>query len=337
MTDMAPAPGTEPAVCLIIVTSESAGVLPRCLAAVAAQTRLPDRVIVIDNASDDGSATVAEREVARLPALAGRTTVRRAERNLGFAAANNLGVVMADTDLIALLNPDAFPEPPWLESLLAAAAAHPEAAAFGSLQMMAGEPGIVDGCGDVYHMSGLTWRAGHGRALRPDDLLGREVFSACAAAVLYRRPAFVSAGMFDEDFFCYLEDVDLGFRLRLGGHAARHVPAAVVHHVGSSSSGGRRSAFAVYHGHRNLVWCFVKNMPQPLFALLLLPHFAQTIVALATAARRGQAGVVLAAKRDALARLGTFLGKRRVVHGRGRRPAPWWRIWRMLDGGWWRW
>lgn len=334
MTDMAP--GAEPVVCLIIVTCNSAGPLPRCLAAVAAQTRLPDRVIVIDNASTDGSATTAERKVAGLPALAGRTMVRRLERNLGFAAANNLGVGMAGTELVALLNPDAFPEPHWLEALVAAAAAHPEAAAFGSLQMMDGAPGIVDGCGDVYHVSGLTWRAGHGRALRPGDLIGREVFSACAAAALYRRPAFMAAGQFDEDFFCYLEDVDLGFRLRLGGHAARHVPAAVVHHVGSASSGGRGSPFAVYHGHRNLVWCFVKNMPQPLFALLLLPHFAQTIVTFAVAVRRGQAGVFLAAKRDALARLGTFLGRRRVVHAAGRRRASWWHIWRTLDGGWWR-
>jgi GT2 family glycosyltransferase len=333
---MTPAVGTQPAVCLIIVSWNSASELPRCLGAVAAQTRLPDRVIVIDNASDDASATVAEREVARLPALAGRTDLHRLERNLGFAAANNMAVGMADGDLVALLNPDAFPEPSWLESLLAAAAAHPEAAAFGSLQMMDGSPGIVDGCGDVYHVSGLTWRAGHGRALRSDDLREREVFSACAAAALYRRPAFVAAGLFDEDFFCYLEDVDLGFRLRLGGHAARHVPAAVVHHVGSASSGGRRSSFAVYHGHRNLVWCFVKNMPQPLLTLLLLPHLAQTIVTFTTAVCRGQAGAFLAAKRDALTRLGTFLRKRRLVHGPGRRTASWWRIWRMLDGGWWR-
>jgi GT2 family glycosyltransferase len=202
--------------------------------------------------------------------------------------------------------------------------------------MMDGATGIVDGCGDVYHVSGLTWRAGHGRTLRPDDLLGREVFSACAAAALYRRAAFVAVGMFDEDFFCYLEDVDLGFRLRLGGYAARHVPAAVVHHVGNSSSGGRGSAFSVYHGHRNLVWCFVKNMPQPLFAFLLLPHLAQTIFSFVVFGCRGQAGVFLAAKRDALARVGTFLGKRRVVHAPGRRRGSWWRIWRTLDGGWWR-
>jgi GT2 family glycosyltransferase len=202
--------------------------------------------------------------------------------------------------------------------------------------MLDGRPDVVDGCGDVYHVSGLSWRAGHGRPLHPDHLEEREVFSVCAAAALYRRDAVVAVGMFDEDFFCYLEDVDLGFRLRLAGHAARHVPSAVVRHVGSSSSGGRHSPFAIYHGHRNMVWCFVKNMPQPLFAGLLLPHLAQTIVTFLVMWRRGRAHAFLVAKRDALAGLPAILRKRTHARRAGQWRVGWRRIWRVLDAGWWR-
>ena len=95
-----------------------------------------------------------------------------------------------------------------------------------------------------------------------------EIFAPCAAAALYRRAAFLEAGGFDEHFFCYMEDVDLGFRLRLLGYRCGYAPAAIVHHVGSGTTGAR-SPFTVYHGHRNLVWTYVKNMPTPWFWLYL--------------------------------------------------------------------
>jgi GT2 family glycosyltransferase len=88
-----------------------------------------------------------------------------------------------------------------------------------------------------------------------------EIFSPCAAAALYRRSALLEVGGFDEDFFCYVEDVDLGFRLRLAGYRCLYVPLSVAHHIGSGTTGGKNSDFSVYHGHRNLVWAFVKNMP----------------------------------------------------------------------------
>jgi GT2 family glycosyltransferase len=88
---------------------------------------------------------------------------------------------------------------------------------------------------------------------------------------LYRRSALIELGGFDEDYFCYVEDVDLGFRLRLAGHQCLYIPSSIVHHVGSGSTGGKNSDFAVYHGHRNLVWTYVKDMPGFLFWLFLIP------------------------------------------------------------------
>ncbi|MFN3398776.1 MAG: glycosyltransferase family 2 protein [Ferrovibrio sp.] len=89
-----------------------------------------------------------------------------------------------------------------------------------------------------------------------------EAFGPCAAAALFRADAFRAAGGFDESLFCYMEDVDLAFRLRFAGERAMQIPAARVRHVGGGSVGG--SEFAVYHGARNSVWCFVKNIPAAL-------------------------------------------------------------------------
>jgi GT2 family glycosyltransferase len=277
--------------------------------------------VVVDNASSDGSAAHAET----FP----RVVVQRMKDNLGFAGGNNAAFAHIDTEFVALLNPDAFPAPDWLERLLAAAKAHPNASAFGSRQLCACDPEVLDGIGDSYHMSGLVWRERYGHRQRERDLASGEIFSPCAAAALYRRQALADAGGFDEDYFCYVEDVDLGFRLRLAGHKAMYVPDAVVHHVGSTSTGGQRSDFSVYHGHRNLVWTFVKNMPAGLFWLLLPIHVLLNLATIGIFMCRGQAGVILRAKRDAIKGLPKAWRKRKQIqYGR---VASVREIWRVLD------
>jgi GT2 family glycosyltransferase len=318
-------------VTVIIVNWNGGDGLIRCLSCLAAQEPLPERIVVVDNGSTDGSADAAERAAAADSRLASRMVWHRTGRNLGFAAANNFAVSQCDTEFVALLNPDAFPEPRWLDALLSAARRHPAAAAFGSLQLLDAAEGIVDGSGDVYHVSGLSWRAGHGRPPTPAAREDREIFSACAAAVLYRRDAFLAVGGFDEDFFCYFEDVDLGFRLRLAGWQARHVPGAVVRHAGGGSVGSAGPDFALVHGHRNLAWCFVKNMPGPLFAALLIPHLLQTMVSLFVFWTRGQGRPIVNAKGQALAQLPRMWRKRRAVQASRRASCR--DIWRVLDAG----
>jgi GT2 family glycosyltransferase len=178
---------------------------------------------------------------------------------------------------------------------------------------------MLDGIGDRWHASGLAWRDGHGRQLRPADLEAREIFSACAAAALSRRAAVVAAGGFDEDYFCYGEDVDLGFRLRLAGHEARYVPDAVVEHVGGASS---TSQFATYFGHRNLAWTLVKNTPGPVLPVALLAHLSQSILGWVILGCRGRGAAFLRAKRDAVAGLGRCWQKRRGVQA-ARRVSTW--------------
>lgn len=306
----------------------------RCLGSLAAQSLLPDRIILLDTASPDDAVAASRRAIAADPRLAGRAEVRPLGANLGFAAACNIGLALADTPLVALLNPDAFAEPEWLARLVAAAAAHPAAAAFGSRQMLAEQPDVLDGLGDCYHLAGLAWRGGHGRRLRPADLEGREIFSACAAAALYRRDAVLGVGGFDEVFFCYMEDVDLGFRLRLAGHTARSVPDAVVHHVGAASSRGDGGRTAAYFGHRNRIWTHVANMPAPLLAASLPLHVFLTILAGVVLTARGHGGEFVRATAAAIGGLPAAWRKRRRVQAS--RVASTAAIWRMLDKSLWR-
>lgn len=306
---------TTVSVAVLIVNFNSGPLLGECLRHVCAQTRRPERVIVVDNASNDGSADWAECDY---PGVA----VVRLESNQGFAAANNLAARQAgEVDWLALLNPDAFPKPDWLERLLAATDRHPECASFGSRLLDANDPGRLDGTGDVYHVSGLAWRRDHGWPVISGADEAGEIFAPCAAAALYRRDAFLEAGGFDEDYFCYFEDVDLGFRLRLLGYRCRYVPDAVVRHVGSAVT-GRRSPFSLYHGHRNLVWTWCKNMPALLFWLYLPQHVLLNLCTVLWYALRGQGITLLRAKWDALRGLPRCWRQRRVIQTR-RRISAW--------------
>lgn len=293
-------------VTVIIVNHNAGEYLAKCLAALAAQTVAPKRVVVVDNASTDGS--LAELET-RYPCV----YLIKSQENLGFAAANNLAVATAvETDWIALLNPDAFPEPDWLEAFQNTALANPEYSFFCCRMLKADDPTALDGAGDSYHVSGLAWRKFHGCKALGNAMRQQEVFAPCAAAALYRRAAFLEAGGFDEAYFCYMEDVDLAYRLRLLGHRCLYVPSAVVHHVGSGIV-GRRSDFATYHGHRNLVWTYVKNMPGYLFWLYLPQHVLINIASIIWLGLRGQGRVILTAKRDALRQLPRVWRQRRSI------------------------
>ncbi len=212
---------------------------------------------------------------------------------------------------------------------MSSAQRNPEFHVFGSKLVNASDPMLLDGEGDAYHVSGLVWRMGHGAPVPAVAENEREVFSPCAAAALYRRSALLEAGGFDEDYFCYVEDVDLGFRLRLAGHRCLYVPLSVAHHVGSGTTGGRHSDFAIYHGHRNLVWTFVKDMPGLLFWLLLPLHVLLNLVSVIWFVLRGRGGVILRAKRDAVLGLPKMWRKRQQIQKM--RLASIGDIWRVLD------
>jgi GT2 family glycosyltransferase len=265
---------------------------------------------VVDNASKDGA-------VDALAAHHPDVEVLRPGGNVGFAAGNNAAARAADgCEWLALLNPDAFPEPDWLAALAEAGRENPDCAVIGSRLDRATVPGELDGTGDVYHVSGLAWRRDHRRRVE-EGAAGGEVFSVCAAAAMYRRDAFLAAGGFDERFFCYFEDTDLVFRLRLAGHRCRYEPRSVSRHVGSGTS-GVESAFTVYHSHRNLVWTYVKNMPGALVWVYLPQHLLLNLLSVGWFSIRGRSRAILAAKRDAVRGLPRVLRERRAIQA-GRR------------------
>jgi GT2 family glycosyltransferase len=294
----------------VVVAHDSGGYLDEIAESLARLTLKPRRVIVVDNASSD-------RAVEALSERHSEVEVLRPGRNLGFAAANNEGARAAEgCEWIALLNPDAFPEPSWLEELAEAARKHPDCSLIGSRLVRATAPSELDGTGDVYHVSGLAWRRDHRLPLEDGSPAG-EVFSVCAAAAMYRRDAFLSAGGFDERFFCYFEDTDLAFRLRLQGHRCWYEPRSVARHVGSGTA-GVESDFTLYHSHRNLVWTYVKNMPGALFWIYLPQHLLLNVLSVGWFSIRGQWRPILTAKRDALRGLPRVLRDRRAVQAKRR-------------------
>ena len=201
--------------------------LPGLLDSLAAQTRPADEVLVVDNGSTDGSLELLRaRGVRTLPL----------ERNTGFAYAANRGIEAVSTEAVALVNTDVVLDPRWLEQALARLEGDDGLASVATKMVLLDRPHVLDDAGDELRRDGVAHQRGHGR--RDDgrwDAPG-EAFSACAGAALYRRGAVLTAGGFDERLFSYLEDVDLGLRLRLAGWRCGYEPA-VARHARHGSSG----------------------------------------------------------------------------------------------------
>jgi len=290
---------------VIIVNYNGGDFIQAAVDHLARQTCPADEVIIIDNASCDGSAD--RLDLSALP----KSRLIRQDINLGFAAANNLAARQAAGDWLVLLNPDTEPQPDWLEKLLHATARHPEASMFASAQIDAVDHRTLDGAGDCYFILGIPWRGGFG--LRADELPNEgECFSPCGASALFRKSAFLDAGGFEESFFCYCEDVDLGFRLRLKGEHCIFVPDAVVRHHGSAIS-GRYSDFTIRLGTGNRLRTYLANMPPLALAFTLPGHVLATLYLYLRALGKPQARSMRRGIGEALKTLPDVLRRRRAI------------------------
>jgi GT2 family glycosyltransferase len=303
--DLSAAPEiTAPEITVVVVNYNGGDYLRGCLRSLARQTYPNFETIVVDNASTDGSLeTIVEAPV--------RLSVLKQDANLGFAAANNLGARAGKGKWLALLNPDAEAEPGWLAALMQAAADRPSHRLVASLQISLHDPSKLDGAGDCYLAWGYAWRGGFGHPVSATPKAG-ECFAPCGAAALYPRDVFPDAGGFDERYFCYHEDVDLGFRLRLLGERCQFAPQAVVRHAGSALT-GRASRFSVFLGVRNGVWTWVKNMPGFLLPLTAPVWTIGAIALLVRGAARGVFGATLDGFVAGLRDLGPALAARREL------------------------
>lgn len=300
-------------IAVVIVNWNSGSYLQKYLQSLKTQTLKPARIIVVDNASTDDSLKGLEDNFLDCEFI-------KLESNTGFAFANNFAVKKAeDCDWIAFLNPDAFANADWLEKLSQAAGEFPECVSFGSHMLRHGSD-RMDGTGDVYHVCGSAWRRDYGVLSSKVKRKAQEIFSPCAAASFIRRDVFSDAGGFDENFFAYFEDVDLGFRLQLKGYASRYVPDAVVEHVGSAST-SRYSDFAVYHGQRNLIWSYIRNMPR--FWYYLPQHLIFNLVALVWFTLKGKGVPVFRAKWHALKEFPRVWSLRKKTQEERKGPPSW--------------
>jgi GT2 family glycosyltransferase len=261
------------------------------LASVAGQTVAPAEVLVVDDGSTDGSAAIAEAAGARVLRLA---------ENGGFARAANAGLAAVGSEAVALVNTDVVLDADWLERALAALGASEGAVATKLLDL--DDPAILYSAGDVLRRDGVCEQRGRfERDMGAYDEPG-EVFSACAGAALYRRVAVLGAGGFDERLGMYLEDVELGLRLRLAGWGCAWEPRAVARHAGAGSSGGPGALI-----ERNTLLLVARH-----FRLRWLPLVAYRQLGWAWhAARDGRLREHLAGVRMALPLLPAFLRDRR--------------------------
>lgn len=306
-------------VSIVVVNYNGNAHLPALLDSLARQTWRDFTLVVVDNGSSDGS-------LATLEAARGRfaLTLIRNAANRGFAPACNQGIAATRTPWIVMLNNDTRPEPDWLERLMATVSQPPDPAIgmVASKLLRARQPDQIDSAGIALDWTGIAWDWRGGDQDDPAESEPVEVFGPCGGAALYARTMIEDVGGFDEDFFAYLEDVDLAWRARLAGWRCLLQPRARVLHAHSSTLGDA-SPRKRYLLARNKVWLLVKDYPAPWFWLLLPIIAVYDLLAVSYGVvRRGD----LASLRGRLAglrRLPAFWRKRRTIQRRGPDVANW--------------
>jgi GT2 family glycosyltransferase len=310
-------------VSVVVVNWNGKYLMGDCLDSLEKQTYSPTEIIVVDNGSTDGSLQWLE---ARYP----RVRVVNLPENRGFAGGCNAGIEAASGSLIALLNNDAVADPGWLEALVEVIRGRPDVGMVASKMILRHQPTVVDSTGISIDATGVAWDRRVGQSAETEEQV-EEIFGPCAGAALYRHELFTDIGGFDDDFFMYLEDVDLAWRARLAGWRCVYAPSALVMHAHSASA-VEDSPFQLFHLARNHVWTVVKNYPAPdvfwhLPAIVLfnfLSSWGAVIQPRPEATTSAARLATLRGKLAALRRLPDFLTKRRQVQNRCRVPS--WRV-----------
>jgi GT2 family glycosyltransferase len=246
---------------VIVVNMNGRRFLERCLSSLAAQTYSPVEIFLVDNGSTDGSQAWVAEHFPLVRVIANTT-------NRGFAAANNQGIALAEGDFVALLNNDAWVEADWLERMVAAAERDPAIGMVAPLMVLANHPQVIDSAGVQVDRCGISWDRAGGWAVSQGPGADEPIFGPSGGAALYRRQLLEQVGGFDEDYFIYLEDVDLAWRARWLGWQAAYVPAARVYHIHSGTN-REGSAFKTYWLARNKIQMIAKNYPLPQLWLYL--------------------------------------------------------------------
>lgn len=244
---------TNPRVIVVVPTLAGGEPLKECLAALGRQSFRGFEAVVVDNSGG----------ALKLDGLAGLARVLAAKTNLGYGGAINFGMRECPAgEFVAALNDDAAPDPEWLAALVQAAEGRDDAGMWASsVRLSTGE---LDSAGMLLYGDGSSKQRGHRR--KPDEFAAMEdVLMPSGSAALYRRAMLDEVGGFDEDFFLYCEDTDLGLRAQWAGWKCVYVPGAIVEHRYSQSA-GRVSPLKAYYVERNRLAVAIKNFPWPMLA-----------------------------------------------------------------------
>ncbi len=250
-----------PLISVIIPNWNGAHHLPICLDSLGRQTYPHFEVIVVDNNSDDDSLALLESEYTEVRVIP-------LKENQGYAGGVNVGIRAAQGEIIVVLNNDTEADHRLLEELWAGLERHPEAGAATSKMLLFDQRQVINSAGDFYTLDGIpgnrgVWQRDEGQFDREE-----KVFSAHGGASAFRRSMLMELAskgqpeVFDEDFFAYCEDVDLGWRAQLAGYQCLYVPTATVYHRLSATGGGK---IASYYTGRNFIYVLAKDYPASLF------------------------------------------------------------------------
>jgi GT2 family glycosyltransferase len=240
---------------VVVLNWNGTRVIERCLHSLYEQTYRPLEVIVVDNASTDGSEELVKDKFPWVKLVAN-------EKNLGFGGGNNVGIRASQGRYIMMLNNDTRLDPACIAELKKAIEKDEKYGACASKILLEYEDNLIDAAGIVVCPDGLS--IGRGR-LEKGNLYDeeKEVFFASDCACLYRREMLEDMGLYDADFFAYADETDMGWRAQLRGWRCIYTPGAKVYHFHSASS-GTYSPFKAFLAERNRIWVAVKNFPIPL-------------------------------------------------------------------------
>ena len=310
----------HPFVSAIVVNWNGGDLLQQALGSLFAQTWPALEVILVDNGSIDGSPERAER------CFGDRLRVIRNLKNDGFAAGNNAGFAAARGEWLFLLNSDAVCPPEVIAELMAFAAGKPDVGQLACRVVQADKPNFYDSAGLLLYPDGIARPRGWQEKDQGQYDRAEEVLAPHGCACALRKAMLDQIGTFDEDFFCYFEDLDLGVRGQLAGWKCWYVPTSAVRHK-KSSTAGNYSVFKAYHVERNRLYCLWKWMPR--FLIFVSPLFTLNRYALQGYAAHTRQGLsadfvkeyslarlfllLIQARIAALYRLPRMLAKRRQI------------------------
>lgn len=221
-------------------------------------SELIGEVIIIDNGSSDSSKDYINNATFNFP-----VKLIENSQNMGFAPAVNQGISIAKHEYIFSLNNDTEVKKGSIRHMVELISSGEDIFSVQAKMLQYNNKDLIDDVGDEYNL--LAWTKKTGENHSSDEYTEvKDIFSSCAGAALYRKSLLKELGMFDDNFFAYMEDVDLALRSRINGYRNLLCPQAVVYHIGSATSGSRHNEFKVRLAARNNVWVVYKNIPIPL-------------------------------------------------------------------------